>query len=54
MKGYGQKALAAIDVELKEAVCDAMVNTIVRRVSGTDQQGQFIFERSPRRSTASW
>jgi len=53
MKGYGQKALAAIDVELKEAVCDAMVNTIVRRVSGTDQQGQFIFERSPRRSTVS-
>lgn len=53
MKGYGPKALASIDVELKEAVCDAIVNTIVRRVSGTDEEGRFIFERSPRRSAVS-
>ena len=37
MNGYGSKALDEIDVELKEAVCDALVNTIVGRVSGTDE-----------------
>lgn len=49
MKGYGAKALSAIDVELKEAVCDALVNTIVTRVSGTDEEGRIIYGRSPRR-----
>jgi hypothetical protein len=53
MNGYGPKALAAIDVELKEAVCDALVNAIVNRVSATDDEGRFIYGRSPRRSIVS-
>ena len=53
MNGYGSKALAEIDVELKEAVCDALVNTIVGRVSGTDDEGRVVYGRSPRRSIVS-
>lgn len=53
MNGYGAKTLAAIDVELKEAVCNALVNTIVMRVSGTDEAGRIIYGRSPRRSIVS-
>jgi len=49
MKGHGTKALDRIDVELKEAVCDAIVNRVVGRVSGTDEEGRVIFGRSPRR-----
>jgi hypothetical protein len=43
MNGYGTKALAAIDVELKEAVCDALVNSIVTRVSGRDEAGKIVY-----------
>lgn len=53
MNGYGPKALADIDVELKEAVCDALVNTIVGRVSGTDDAGRIVYGRSPRRAIVS-
>lgn len=53
MKGYGSRQLAAIDTELKEAVCDAVVNTLVGRVSGTDAAGKTIYGRSPLRSVVS-
>lgn len=53
MNGLGAKALSQIDVELKEAVCDALVNTIVSRVSGTDDQGRIVLGRSPRRAIVS-
>ena len=53
MNGYGSKALAEIDVELKEAVCDALVNTVVGRVSGIDDEGRVVYGRSPRRSIVS-
>ena len=53
MNGYGSRALAEIDVELKEAVCDAFVNTIVGRVSGIDDEGRVVSGRSPRRSIVS-
>ncbi|MFN3523355.1 MAG: DEAD/DEAH box helicase family protein [Phenylobacterium sp.] len=53
MKGLSDKQLGAVDVELKEAVCDAIVNTIVGRVSGTDDEGRFILGRSPRRAIVS-
>ncbi len=48
--GLTSAALAAIDPELKEAVCDALVNLTVRRVSGSDDEGRMIFGRSPRRA----
>ncbi|WP_340645413.1 DEAD/DEAH box helicase family protein [Phenylobacterium sp.] len=53
MNGLGESELSAIDVELKEAVCDAIVNTIVNRVAATDDEGQFIYGRSPRRAIVS-
>ncbi|OMG57645.1 DEAD/DEAH box helicase family protein [Brevundimonas sp. ZS04] len=53
MKGFSDRELSAVDVELKEAVCDAIVNTIVSRVSGTDEEGRFVFGRSPRRAVVS-
>ena len=48
--GYSAAQLRDIDPEVKEAVCDALVNLIVDRVSGADDQGQVIFGRSPRRA----
>lgn len=49
MKGFSISELSLIDVELKEAVCDALVNMLVARVSGSDDQGQVVLGRSPRR-----
>jgi hypothetical protein len=49
MKGLSNAKLSEIDVELKEAVCDALVNALVKRVSGTDEQGRTIYGGSPRR-----
>lgn len=49
MKGLSNTQLSEIDVELKEAVCDALVNALVERVSGTDEQGRTIYGGSPRR-----
>lgn len=49
MKGLSDKQLGEIDVELKEAVCDALVNALVGRVSGGDERGRAILGSSPRR-----
>ena len=49
MKGYSDRQLGAIDVELKEAVCDALVSALVARVSGADPRGATVLGRSPRR-----
>ncbi|MHA6645373.1 helicase-related protein [Mesorhizobium sp. A623] len=49
MKGHSDKQLGDIDVELKEAVCDALVNALVARVSGDDERGRTILGSSPRR-----
>ena len=42
MKGYSDRQLGGIDVELKEAVCDALVGALVARVSGTDARGATV------------
>lgn len=49
MKGLSNGQLAAIDVELKEAVCDGLLNALVARVSGSDERGRTIGGGSPRR-----
>lgn len=49
MKGLSNYQLGEIDVELKEAVCDGLVNALVARVSGTDDRGRRITGSSPRR-----
>ena len=49
MKGLSDKQLGEIDVELKEAVCDAVVNALVARVSGSDERGRAVLGSSPRR-----
>lgn len=53
MKGYSTEQLQKIDVELKEAVCDSLVNLLVARVSGMDDRGRTILGRSPRRNIVS-
>ncbi|ACM27885.1 DEAD/DEAH box helicase family protein [Rhizobium rhizogenes] len=53
MKAKTSAELAGIDVELKEAVCDALVNMITCRASGTDEVGQIVYGKSPRRSVFS-
>ena len=45
--------LGKIDVELKEAVCDALVNMITQRASGTDDAGRYVHGKSPRRGVFS-
>jgi hypothetical protein len=49
MKGKSNGELAAIDVELKEAVCDALTNALVQRVTGGDGRGRNLLGSSPRR-----
>jgi len=49
MKAKTPAELSGIDVELKEAVCDALVNMITRRASGTDEAGRIVYGKSPRR-----
>ncbi|NSY40127.1 DEAD/DEAH box helicase family protein [Leisingera sp. ANG59] len=49
MKGKSDKELSLVDIELKEAVCDALVNTLVNRVTGADERGRNLFGGSPRR-----
>jgi hypothetical protein len=49
MRGYSVDQLGRIDVELKEAICDALVNKLVARVSGRDDRGRTLIGRSPRR-----
>lgn len=53
MKAKTSAELAGIDVELKEAVCDALVNMITRRASGTDEAGRVVYGKTPRRSVFS-
>lgn len=53
MKAKTPGELAGIDVELKEAVCDALVNMITRRASGTDEAGRTVYGKTPRRSVFS-
>lgn len=48
--GYSTAQLRGIGDDVKEAVCDALVNLIVDRVSGADDQGAVIYGRSPRRA----
>lgn len=49
MKGKTNKELGAIDIELKEAVCDSLVNALVARVTGADERGRNLLGGSPRR-----
>lgn len=49
MKGKSNSELSKIDVELKEAVCDALVNALVGRVAGGDDRGRYLLGSSPRR-----
>lgn len=49
MQPKSSAGLQDIDMELKEAVCDALVNMVTTRASGTDEAGRIIFGRSPRR-----
>jgi hypothetical protein len=49
MKGKSSRELDRIDVELKEAVCDALVNSLVNRVTGADERGRTLLGSSPRR-----
>jgi Helicase conserved C-terminal domain len=51
--GLNNAELAAVPQELKEAVCNALVNMTVARVSGTDGEGRMLYGRSPRRSIVS-
>jgi hypothetical protein len=53
MIGLDASQLAAIPQELKEAVCNALVNLTVARVSGSDPEGRILYGRSPRRSIVS-
>lgn len=53
MSGLSASDLASIPQELKEAVCCALVNLTVARVSGTDQEGLIVYGRSPRRAIVS-
>ncbi|MBN8544251.1 MAG: DEAD/DEAH box helicase [Alphaproteobacteria bacterium] len=45
--------LRSIDQELKEAVCNALVNLTVERVTGGGEQGEILYGISPRRSIVS-
>lgn len=49
MKGLTNDDLAKVDVELKEAICDSLVNSLTARVSGMDDRGRIAFGTSPRR-----
>ena len=53
MNGLSASQLAAIPQELKEAVCNALVNLTVARVSGSDFEGRILYGRTPRRSIVS-
>ena len=48
--GYSAAQLRGICEDVKEAVCDALVNLIVDRVTGADEQCAVIYGRSPRRA----
>lgn len=41
------------DQELKEAVCDALVNLTIARVSGAGKDGQYLYDAKPSRAVVS-
>src|SRR5689334_10799942 len=49
MQELSARDLRAIDQELKEAVCDAVVNLTIARVSGAGPKEQVLYGPSPRR-----
>lgn len=49
MRVISPKVIGTPDQELKEAVCDAIVNLTTDRVSGNDQAGEIVYGRSPKR-----
>jgi hypothetical protein len=51
MQGLSAAELRSIDQELKEAVCDAIVNMTVAKVSGAE--GEIVYGATPRRSIVS-
>lgn len=51
--GLSARQLREIDQELKEAVCDALVNLTVASVSGSGADGEVLHGISPRRSIVS-
>ena len=53
MQELSARELRAVDQELKEAVCDAVVNLAIARVSGAGPEGQVLYGSSPRRSVIS-
>ena len=53
MIGLDVSQLAAIPQELKEGVCNALVNLTVARISGSEPERRILFGRSPRRSIVS-
>jgi hypothetical protein len=53
MQEPSARELRDIDQELKEAVCDAVVDLVIGRVSGGGVEGQVLYGPSPRRSIIS-
>jgi hypothetical protein len=53
VNGLDASQLAAIPQELKEAVCNAVVNLTVSRLNGSGRDGEALYGISPRRSIAS-
>lgn len=50
MRVVSPKSLVGSHQELKEAVCDAIVNLTTNRVSGNDASGDVVYGRSPKRA----
>lgn len=53
MQEFDSPGLRRIDQELKEAVCNAIVNLSVARVTGSAPEGRTLYGPSPRRSIVS-
>lgn len=53
MRQFSTSELSAIPQELKEAVCNAIVEMTVRQVSGGGNEGKYLYGSSPRRSIVS-
>ncbi|UWU76208.1 helicase-related protein [Bradyrhizobium huanghuaihaiense] len=53
MIGLSAAHLSSISQELKEGVCNALVNLTIARVSGSDNEGRILYGRSPRRAIVS-
>ena len=53
MRGLDKQQLRAVDQELKEAICNALVNLTIERVNGSGDIGKYVYGFSPRRSIVS-